>query len=165
MLLLPGYSGKNISATFEALFLISALLDNCKRVWPLLRLPSAGLIPRRMHLNLFQCLFLPEIYFSSKAVADGAIGFYCDHHVSARMSKFMYGVEFLRELNTNDPEHVARKEKLCELPSGPKLLPDAFDCILARVRFVSLFLKCSQSEYFPERESQGINGLYQEVLY
>ncbi|KAF8896439.1 hypothetical protein BD779DRAFT_1433886 [Infundibulicybe gibba] len=69
---------------------------------------------------------------TSKAVADGAIGFYCDHHVSARMSRFMYGVEFLREMDPNDPEHVARKSKLCELPSGPKLLPDAFDCILAR---------------------------------
>jgi len=49
------------------------------------------------------------------------------------MSKFMYGVEFLRELDPSDPDHVSRKEKLCELPSGPKLLPDAFDCILARV--------------------------------
>ena len=59
------------------------------------------------------------------------------------MSKFMYGVEFLRELDTQDPEHVARKERLCELPSGPKLLPDAFDCILSRVRlffFLSFFL-------------------------
>ena len=70
---------------------------------------------------------------TSKAVADGAIGFYCDHHVSARMSKFMYGVEFLRAIDPNDPDHAARKERLCELPSGPKLLPDAFDCILARV--------------------------------
>ncbi|TFK22887.1 hypothetical protein FA15DRAFT_595292 [Coprinopsis marcescibilis] len=69
---------------------------------------------------------------TSKAVADGAIGFYCDHHVSARMSRFMYGVEFLRQLDPNDPEHIARQSKLCELPSGPKLLPDAFDCILAR---------------------------------
>lgn len=49
------------------------------------------------------------------------------------MSKFMYGVEFLREMDPRDPDHVARKERLCELPSGPKLLPDAFDCILARV--------------------------------
>jgi len=72
-------------------------------------------------------------FIRSKAVADGAIGFYCDHHVSARMSKFMYGVEFLREMNPSDPDHVARKERLCELPSGPKLLPDAFDCILSRV--------------------------------
>ncbi|EKM78941.1 hypothetical protein AGABI1DRAFT_121289 [Agaricus bisporus var. burnettii JB137-S8] len=69
---------------------------------------------------------------TSKAVADGAIGFYCDHHVSARVAKFMYGVEFLREMDPQDPDHVARKERLCELPSGPKLLPDAFDCILAR---------------------------------
>lgn len=45
----------------------------------------------------------------------------------------MYGVEYLRQLDPNDPEHLARQEKLCELPSGPKLLPDAFDCILARV--------------------------------
>lgn len=72
---------------------------------------------------------------TSKAVADGAVGFYCDHHVSARMSKYMYGVEFLRELDLSDPEHRARKDKLCQLPSGPELLPDAFDCILSRVRF------------------------------
>ncbi|OBZ72247.1 hypothetical protein A0H81_07926 [Grifola frondosa] len=39
---------------------------------------------------------------TSKAVADGAIGFYCDHHVSARMSKFMYGVEYLREFDANN---------------------------------------------------------------
>ena len=70
---------------------------------------------------------------SSKAVADGAIGFYCDHHVSARMSKFMYGVEYLREFDPQDPDHAARKDRLCELPSGPRLLPDAFDCILSRV--------------------------------
>ncbi|KIY51050.1 hypothetical protein FISHEDRAFT_37884 [Fistulina hepatica ATCC 64428] len=69
---------------------------------------------------------------TSKAVADGAIGFYCDHHVSARMSRFVYGVEFLRDYNPADPEHIARKDKLCELPSGPRLLPDAFDCILNR---------------------------------
>ena len=84
------------------------------------------------------CLSNPKspCYFffdSSKAVADGAVGFYCDHHVSARMSKFMYGVECLREIDPNNPDHERRKEKLCELPSGPKLLPDAFDCILARV--------------------------------
>ncbi|KAF9267818.1 hypothetical protein L218DRAFT_970647 [Marasmius fiardii PR-910] len=69
---------------------------------------------------------------TSKAVADGAIGFFCDHHVSARMSKFMYGVEYLREYKADDPEHAMRKDRLTELPSGPRLLPDAFDCILAR---------------------------------
>ncbi|KAL0065109.1 hypothetical protein AAF712_007945 [Marasmius tenuissimus] len=69
---------------------------------------------------------------TSKAVADGAIGFFCDHHVSARIAKFMYGVEYLREFKADDPDHVMRKDRLTELPSGPRLLPDAFDCILAR---------------------------------
>ncbi|TFL04077.1 hypothetical protein BDV98DRAFT_502736 [Pterulicium gracile] len=69
---------------------------------------------------------------TSKAVADGAVGFWCDHHVNARVSRFYYGVEYLREFDGTNAEHVARKDRLCELPSGPKLLPDAFDCILAR---------------------------------
>lgn len=73
------------------------------------------------------------MFSRSKAVADGAIGFYCDHHVSARVSKFMYGVEYLRTFDAEDETHVARRERLCELPSGPTLLPDAFDCILSRV--------------------------------
>jgi hypothetical protein len=75
--------------------------------------------------------------YSSKAVADGAIGFYCDHHISARMSKFVYGVQFLRELDPTNPDHERRKERLCELPSGPKPLPDAFDhCIPSRVNYI-----------------------------
>ncbi|KAH9917817.1 uncharacterized protein B0H18DRAFT_853686, partial [Fomitopsis serialis] len=79
----------------------------------------------------YRSVLLPTMS-PSKAVADGAIGFYCDHHVSARMSKFMYGVEYLREFDPKDEEHAARKHRLFELPSGPKLLPDAFDCILNR---------------------------------
>ena len=70
---------------------------------------------------------------TSKAVADGAIGFYCDHHVGARVAKYMYGVEFLRDFDKTDPEHLERQSRLFQLPSGPTLLPDAFDCILARV--------------------------------
>ncbi|KAJ7593305.1 hypothetical protein C8J56DRAFT_779532 [Mycena floridula] len=70
---------------------------------------------------------------TSKAVADGAIGFYCDHYVGSRMSKFMYGVEYLREFDPENPDHVRRsKNRLCELPSGPRLLLDAFDCILTK---------------------------------
>lgn len=99
-------------------------------------------------------------------MADGAIGFYCDHHVSARMSKFMYGVEYLRAFEANDPEHVARQHRLFEMPSGPKLLPDAFDCILARVRDnlgpVWLVLMHVASA---ERQSQGIHSLQQKVLH
>jgi len=106
------------------------------------------------------------VVIRSKAVADGAIGFYCDHHVSARMSKFMYGVEYLREFDQRDEEHVARRGKLCELPSGPKLLPDAFDCILARVRIVYLHDNCKLTIFCPPAcEGQRINGFQSEILH
>ena len=86
----------------------------------------------RNSVGLHKCSFT---YFRrSKAVADGAIGFFCDHHVSARMSRYMYGVEYLREINNDDEEHRARQGRLLQLPSGPRFLPDAFDCILAKVR-------------------------------
>lgn len=70
---------------------------------------------------------------TSMAVASGAVGFYCDRHVGARISKYMYGVEFLREFDPLDPEHQARQSQLFQLPSGPRMLPGGFDCILARV--------------------------------
>ena len=71
----------------------------------------------------------------SKAVADGAVAFFCDHHVSARMSKFSYGVEFLRELDPSDQEHAVRKDRMTQLPSGPHLFHEAFDCILEKVLY------------------------------
>lgn len=49
------------------------------------------------------------------------------------MSRYMYGVEYLREVNMDDQDHLGRKDRIMQMPSGPKLLPDAFDCILAKV--------------------------------
>ena len=51
------------------------------------------------------------------------------------MSRYMYGVEYLREIDVNDQEHITRAGRQLQLPSGPKYLPDAFDCILAKVNF------------------------------
>ena len=74
------------------------------------------------------------------------------------MSKYMYGVEFLREFDAQDQEHVARKNRLCELPSGPKLLPDAFDCILARVRYSSICVSyVLLTDFLAERQGQGVD--------
>lgn len=102
---------------------------------------------------------------TSKAVADGAIGFYCDHHVSARMSKYMYGVEFLREYDAGDEEHIARQHRLFELPSGPKLLPDAFDCILTRVSLIFCSLMHSYDCSSAGCQSQRIDDVQQEILH
>jgi hypothetical protein len=95
-------------------------------------------------------------------------GFYCDHHISVRVSKFMYGAEYLREFDPNDPEHFIQKERLCELPSGPKLLPDAFDCILAKVRPSipsPLPSSYSLSSAATGCESEGIDRLHTQILH
>ena len=70
---------------------------------------------------------------TSKAVANGALGFYFGHYVGTRIARYTYGVEFLREFDPTDPEHRQRQDRFCQLPSGPKLLVDGFDSILARV--------------------------------
>ncbi|KAJ7773387.1 hypothetical protein B0H16DRAFT_1766560 [Mycena metata] len=90
---------------------------------------------------------------TSKAVCDGAVGFYVDHHVSVRMSKAFYGVEFLRTFDPEDPEHVARESTLTELPSGPRLLPDAFDCILRQG------IKVKESTIFSRKYSTELTSL------
>ena len=80
----------------------------------------------------------------------------------------MYGVEYLREFDPKDADHIARRLKLCELPSGPKLLPDAFDCILARV---SGREPCSGplfaliAAFSVAHKSQRIHRFYTQILH
>ncbi|KAJ7274319.1 hypothetical protein B0H12DRAFT_1199638 [Mycena haematopus] len=101
---------------------------------------------------------------TSKAVCDGAVGFYVDHHVSVRMSKAFYGVEFLRAFDGEDPEHVSRESTLCELPSGPRLLPDAFDCILRqgiKVQESTIFSR----KYSTELTSLGVLSVFEVLIW
>lgn len=68
------------------------------------------------------------------SVATGAVGFHCEHYVTIRIAKCVYGVEFLRVFDARNPEHKKRESLLVQAPSGQKLLPGAFDCIFSRVR-------------------------------
>lgn len=71
---------------------------------------------------------------TSKTVANGALSFYFDHHVGSRISRYTYGVEFLREFDPADLEHRERQTQVIQMASGKSgMLPYAFDCILARV--------------------------------
>lgn len=100
---------------------------------------------------------------TSKAVANGALGFYFGHYVGTRIARYTYGVEFLREFDPTDPEHRQRQDRFCQLPSGPKLLADGFDCILARVgsaleNRVHLVL-ADHITALVEREGEGVDDI------
>ncbi|KAJ7704328.1 hypothetical protein B0H17DRAFT_1039291 [Mycena rosella] len=45
----------------------------------------------------------------NKAVADGAVSFYLDHFVSARISKHTHGIECMIRYDVNNSEHRARE--------------------------------------------------------
>ena len=71
----------------------------------------------------------------NKAVSDGAISFYLDHFVRTRVSKLTYGNFCSNAYDRNDPDHLARLSTSFTSVSGRRMLPDAFDIILAKVLY------------------------------
>ncbi|KAJ3512906.1 hypothetical protein NMY22_g15199 [Coprinellus aureogranulatus] len=68
----------------------------------------------------------------NKAVSDGAISFYLDHHVTTRVAKFTYGQFRTAFYNPADLDHVKRKGKTYVCASGETLVPDFFAVILSK---------------------------------
>jgi len=75
---------------------------------------------------------------SNKAVADGAISFFVDHFVSARVSKFAYGTSCMTRFQSNNAEHVARGALKFRDLSGDWMVGGVFSVILPKVRTLRL---------------------------
>jgi hypothetical protein len=69
-------------------------------------------------------------------VAEGAVGFFLDHYVSARVARFTYGVYCNNRYDPSNPEHVRRKGKVYNDPSGTKFIPGGFLPHVTKVRTV-----------------------------
>ncbi|KAK0222698.1 hypothetical protein EDD85DRAFT_1028147 [Armillaria nabsnona] len=74
----------------------------------------------------------PDTGHANKAVADGAISFYLGHSVTARVSKYCYGIKVERPFVPTNPEHQRRRNGTFEDDSGDIRLGDQFDTILAK---------------------------------
>ena len=70
----------------------------------------------------------------NKAVAIGAISYYVDHFVTARISKFTYGVPCSARYCSSNPEHVKREHKAYIDATGNKRVPGCFNTMLTKVR-------------------------------
>ena len=68
-----------------------------------------------------------------KAVADGAVSFFLDHFVTARVARTTFGVHVRPLYDPSNPEHRQRSNKVFTDSAGDKRLPGAFSVILARV--------------------------------
>ncbi|KZP28402.1 hypothetical protein FIBSPDRAFT_817256 [Athelia psychrophila] len=73
----------------------------------------------------------------NKAVADGALAFYLDHRVSARVSSKTYGIYCNTIFNKDDPEHRARSHTLYTGASGQQYVQNKFTTILPKGTRVS----------------------------
>ena len=69
---------------------------------------------------------------TAKAVASGAVAFYLDHSVSARMARMTYGTRCAIEYKKDDPEHIARAGTVIPRPSGRTVIPNVFSPILKK---------------------------------
>ncbi|KAJ8585540.1 hypothetical protein M405DRAFT_705987, partial [Rhizopogon salebrosus TDB-379] len=74
---------------------------------------------------------------TGKAVAYGAVAYFLDHRVSARVAKFTYGTRCAVEFNRDNPQHMMRASLAIPRPSGRRVLPNAFSVILEKGTAVS----------------------------
>lgn len=73
-------------------------------------------------------------FFSSKAVADGAISYYIDHFVQTRVSKLTYGSKGSIDYDSSNLEH--RRRSTFTSISGIKRIDGVFWVILSGVSYV-----------------------------
>lgn len=91
--------------------------------------------------------------YRNKAVSDGAISFYLDHFVRARVSKLTYGTFFDVTYRPDLPDHRDRASEVFVAASGDKLIRGAFDVILSKNTQVSETQEFRKS-YWKERRSR-----------
>ncbi len=61
--------------------------------------------------------------------------FKIDHSVSARVSKYTYGIKYCNVFNPLLADHLARKNTCYEVASGETWIPNRFSLILNKVDF------------------------------
>ena len=82
----------------------------------------------------------------NKAVADGSLSYYLDHHVSKRVAKFFYGVRANPIFDPENEEHRHRGDKIYLSPSGKNRVSGAFSTILKKVNLsLTLFIMYVES--------------------
>ncbi|KAH9940122.1 uncharacterized protein BXZ73DRAFT_99118 [Epithele typhae] len=101
---------------------------------------------------------------TDKAVSSGALCFYLEHSVSARVAKTTYGIQIQYTYNPSDAEHLARSAKTYEDVTGITRLGDGFSSVLQRRTRVRETQEISQSYLQLARESRKLDSIKCDVL-
>ncbi|KAI0738321.1 hypothetical protein C8Q80DRAFT_1113973 [Daedaleopsis nitida] len=101
---------------------------------------------------------------TNKAVSEGAVSFYLDHFVSARVMRSTYGVSCNVDFDDANPEHVARARLKVVRPSGRVVLPNAFSSILTKGTQVREKQEKSRTYFREAREPRMLNRIATTVI-
>lgn len=73
-------------------------------------------------------------------MAEGAVSFYLEHFVSARVARWTYGAPTWTVYDPENPEHVKRSATKYTRDTGIVALPNSFDPMLKKVTVGTLCL-------------------------
>ncbi|KAF9262594.1 hypothetical protein L218DRAFT_980444 [Marasmius fiardii PR-910] len=100
----------------------------------------------------------------NKATADGAVSFYLDHFVSARIARWSYGIKSITPFDRNKPEHLDREHLIFIQLSGSPGILNAFSCILPKHTRIAETKEFRQP-FVLERETRSqLRGISVEIL-
>ncbi|KAM6497405.1 hypothetical protein JOM56_007878 [Amanita muscaria] len=89
------------------------------------------------HFTRGVSIIRPDTTHLNKAVADGAVSYCLDHYVTARVSKYSYGLVITALFNPKDPERVCRGNTMFMDADGQYYVRGYFDAILTKDTAVS----------------------------
>ncbi|KAH9895579.1 hypothetical protein C8Q73DRAFT_789379 [Cubamyces lactineus] len=108
-------------------------------------------------------LFRPDAH-TSKAVAEGAVSFYLDHFVAARVMRMTYGIEVGVCYDKNKAEHLARRHQCYTQRSGRVILRHSFSTILTKGTRMREGEEILQPYYQESRKSKTLNSVVVDIL-
>lgn len=109
-------------------------------------------------LKLSSLAYCLCVTVSLKAAALGALSFYLDHYVEARIARYDFGVQITRPYNPMSVEHSQRVDNCDITPSGEIRISGGFSTILSKVGSLSfwtprLMFMCLQGTVVEEKRS------------
>ncbi|KAF9025803.1 hypothetical protein BDZ89DRAFT_1068051 [Hymenopellis radicata] len=101
----------------------------------------------------------------SKAVADGAVSFYLDRSVGARIAKYTYGVSCNVLYNEGNKDHLDRKAKLYMDTAGHMRVPLSFGVILPKNTKVSEVQEFREPFHQSNEVLSKLHSIQSDILY
>ncbi|KAF8901895.1 hypothetical protein CPB84DRAFT_1846607 [Gymnopilus junonius] len=96
---------------------------------------------------------------TNKAVAEGAVSFYIDHFVGARVSKLSYGVPVSIPFQPSNPEHLVRSYNKYESLSGRTMITGLFNSILPKGTKVAEYEEFRHSFHRQAHDAESLDSV------